>query len=184
MATVLDLQIRTGNDDTFQVEVFERGNSQSLASSTFEYDLSFMTDFEISRLDAEPKGPYERLERRKAFGSKLYQKLFTSGIEKTWQEYKEKSDFLVLCIRIAPEAEKLEVLPWETLYDSTEFIAAGARTGMTRLPLDISPQKDLPPLPMPIQMLALLSCPLDLKESERLAIEKEQEILLRAHQPI
>jgi tetratricopeptide (TPR) repeat protein/CHAT domain-containing protein len=180
MASVLDLLIHPGKENTFPVEVFERGNSQSLASSIFEYDLSFMTDFEISRLDAEPKGPYERLERRKVFGSKLYQKLFTSEIEKTWQEYKEKSDFLVLCIRIAPEAEKLEILPWETLYDNEEFIAAGARTGMTRLPLDISPQKDLPPLPLPIQMLALLSSPLDLKESERLAIEKEQEILLRA----
>ncbi|MGD2087531.1 MAG: tetratricopeptide repeat protein [Candidatus Aminicenantes bacterium] len=180
MATVLDFQIHPGKDNKFPVEVFERGNSQSLASSTFGYDLSFMTDFEISRLDAKPKTQYERFERRKVFGSKLYQKLFTTEIEKTWQEYKEKSDFLVLCLRIAPEAEKLEILPWETIYDSEEFIAAGARTGMTRLPLDISPQKDLPPLPMPIQMLALLSCPLDLKESERLAIEKEQEILLRA----
>lgn len=165
MPTVLDLLMHPGKDNNFPVEVFERGNSQSLVSSTFEYDLSFMTDFEISRLDAKPKTQYERLERRKAFGSKLYQKLFTSEIEKTWQEYKEKSDFLVLYLRIAPEAEKSEVLPWETLYDSTEFIAAGARTGMTRLPLDISPQKDLSPLPMPIQMLALLSSPLDLKES-------------------
>jgi tetratricopeptide (TPR) repeat protein/CHAT domain-containing protein len=180
MATVLDFQIRPGKDNTFPVEVFERDNSQPLVSSTFEYDLSFMTDFELSHLDDKPKTQYERLERRKSFGSKLYQKLFTSDIEKTWQEYKEKSDFLVLCLRIAPEAEKLEVLPWETLYDSEEFIAAGARTGMTRLPLDISPQKDLPPLPMPIQMLALLSSPLDLKAPERLAIEKEQEILLRA----
>jgi len=182
MPTVLDFQIRPGKDNRYPVEVFERDGSQPLAGTTFEYDLSFMTDFELSRLDNAPKNPYEHIERRKAFGNKLYRKLFTPDIEKTWQEYKEKSDFLVLCIRIAPGpgAGKLEILPWETLYDGTEFIAAGARTGLTRLPLDISPQNDLPPLALPLQMLALLSSPLDLKESERLAIEKEQEILLRA----
>ena len=29
-----------------------------------------------------------------------------------------------------------------------EFLSAGALTGITRLPLDISPQKDLPDLPL------------------------------------
>ncbi|UCH97581.1 MAG: CHAT domain-containing protein, partial [Candidatus Aminicenantes bacterium] len=180
MPDVLDMHIRPGKNNTFSVELYERDHTQPLARAGFDYDLSFMTDFEISSLDSKPKTPYERLERRRAFGNKLYRKLFTPEIEKTWQKYKEKSDFQVLCLRIAPEAEKLEVLPWETLYDSEEFIAAGARTGMTRLPLDILRQKDLPPLPRPIHMLALLSCPLDLKDSERLAIEKEQEILLQA----
>lgn len=61
-----------------------------------------------------------------------------------------------------------------------EEVAAGAMTGLTRLPLDIQPQEDLSPLSLPINLLALLSSPLDLEDHERLAIEQEQEILLRA----
>jgi len=180
MPTILDFHIQPDKENTFRINVFERDNSQPLAASTFDYDLSFMTDFEISRLDAPPKNPYKSLENRKSFGAKLYKKLFSPEIKETWQKYKDSGDFLMLCLRIAPEAEKLEILPWETLYDSREFIAAGASTGLFRLPLDIPPQKDLPPLPLPLQMLALIASPLDLEESERLAIEKEQEILLRA----
>ena len=77
MPTVLDFQIRPGKDNKFPVEVFERDSTQPLAGSIFEYDLSFMTDFELSRLDNAPKNPYEHIERRKAFGNKLYRKLFT-----------------------------------------------------------------------------------------------------------
>jgi tetratricopeptide (TPR) repeat protein len=180
MMNTLDFQVSVGKDEDFLVEVYERGNSELLASSTFGYDVSFMTDFEVSRLDIGSEKPYERMQRLKAFGGKLFRKLFVPDIEKIWRQYKETGDFLVLCLRIAPEAERLEVLPWETLYDGSEFLAAGAVTGLTRLPLDIEPQADLPPLPLPLQMLALMSSPLDLGEGERLAIEEEQEILLRA----
>jgi len=83
-------------------------------------------------------------------------------------------------LRLAPQAAGLEALPWETLYDGDEFIAAGARTSPSRLPLDVQIQDDLPALPSPLKMLALMSGPLDLKENERLQIEKEQEILLQA----
>jgi tetratricopeptide (TPR) repeat protein/CHAT domain-containing protein len=180
MPTTLDFHIRPGKENGFQLEVFERGNSQPLANSAFGYDLSYMTDFEISRLDTVRKDPSERLERLTAFGGKLYKTLFASEIEKIWKDYKEKSDFLTLCIRIAKEADALELLPWETLYDGEEFLAAGAKTSLTRLPLDIPLQKELPELPLPLKMLALMSSPLDLNEHERLAIEQEQEILLRA----
>ncbi|MBM3237703.1 tetratricopeptide repeat protein [Candidatus Poribacteria bacterium] len=180
MPTTLDLHIRPGKENGFQLEVFERGNSQPLANLVFGYDLSYMTEFEISRLDTVRKDPYERLERLTAFGGKLYKTLFAPEIEKIWKDYKEKSDFLTLCIRIAREADGLEILPWETLYDGEEFLAAGAKTSLTRLPLDIHPQEELPELPLPLKMLALMSSPLDLNEHERLAIEQEQEILLRA----
>ncbi len=164
----------------FRGQLFERGNTRALEGIDFDYDLSFMTDFEISRLHNMNDGPWMMLERLKTFGQKLYHRLFPPGIEKLWREYKMAGEFLVLCIRTASGAGALEMLPWECLYDGDEFIAAGANTGMTRLPLEIPLQKDPPPVVLPIRMLALLSSPVDLKESERLLMEKEQEILQRA----
>jgi hypothetical protein len=101
-------------------------------------------------------------------------------VQQIWQQYKDRTDFLTLCLRIAPKAAGLEALPWETLFDGEEFLAAGAKTGMSRLPLDIPPQADLPSLPPPLKMLAFISSPLDLSDDERLQIEREQEIWLQA----
>lgn len=180
MLNILEFQIEPEKKNNYRLVVLDRGGSQPLAKSSFEYDLSFMTDFEIRQLAPSDKDPQGRLERLKAFGSKLHDKLFSPEIQKIWQEYKKKSDFLVLCVRIDPEASGLESLPWETLYDGEEFIAAGGKTGLSRLPLDVEIQDDLPPIPLPIRMLSLISSPLDLEETKRLAIEREQEILLQA----
>lgn len=139
-----------------------------------------MTQFEINRLECDPKDPAGRFERLKTLGSKLFHNVFTPDIQKIWKGFKEKCDFLILCIRIAPEAGGLEILPWETLHDGEEFLSAGAKTGVCRLPLDIALQNELPAVPSPLKMFALMSSPLDLTENERLAIEREQEILLQA----
>lgn len=50
-------------------------------------------------------------------------------------------------------------MPWETLFEGAEFIAAGAKTGMSRLPLDIAPQPSCAPITPRLKMLALLACP-------------------------
>lgn len=163
----------------FTLEVFQRGSSQPLANTSFEYDVSFLTAYDVSNLDSGKVEPGIRFEKLKSFGSVLYNRLFTKEIGDVWRNFKEKEDFVTLCIRISREVERLELLPWETLYDGREFIAAGACTGLTRLPLDISIKTDLPALSYPLKMLALLSSPLDLEDDERLNLEKEQEILLR-----
>ncbi|MFC1544916.1 tetratricopeptide repeat protein [Gemmatimonadota bacterium] len=72
------------------------------------------------------------------------------------------------------------MLPWETLFDGEEFLAAGAKTSLSRLPLDIDPIADLPAVPAPVKMLVLVSSPLDLGENERLDMEQEQQIILQA----
>ena len=164
----------------FSLEIFERGNTQPLTKTSFDYDISYMTQFDINRFEAEISKPHERFNHLKDFGTNLYDKVFTTEVKQIWQNYKKKSDFLVLCLRISPEASGLEVLPWETIYDGDEFLAAGAKTGVSRLPLDVPIQDDLPPVPSPLKMLALISSPLDLQENERLLIEREQEILLQA----
>jgi hypothetical protein len=182
MPTILNFHIKPKAKNQFTLEIFERDKAQPLAKTIFDYDLSFLTNYEISQLDFDTKDPAARLERIKKFGDKLYPKLFSPEIEKIWQRYKETSDFLILCLRIAPDKATvgLEAIPWETLYDGDEFLAAGAKTGVSRLPLDIAPQDDCEPISPPLKMLAFLASPLDLKEAERLQIEREQEILLRA----
>ena len=180
MPTILEFQIRPKESDAFTLEIFERGRNLPLAHAAFDYPLSYMTEYEIGQLDFDAKDPQARLERLRAFGGKLYEKLFSADVQKVWQSYKTKSDFLILCLRVAPEASGLEALPWETLFDGEEFLAAGAKTGLSRLPLDIPPQDDLPPIPPPLKMLAFISSPLDLAETERLQMEREQELLLQA----
>lgn len=97
-----------------------------------------------------------------------------------WDEYKQRGEFLILCLRIAEEASRLEVLPWEALHDGAEFIAAGAKTTMTRLPLDVLPQSLLQPIAPPMKLFGLFASSLDLQDHERLNTEREKEILLEA----
>lgn len=101
-------------------------------------------------------------------------------VEQVWREYKQRSEFLILCLRFAEGAMKLEVLPWETLHDGAEFIAAGAKTTLTRLPLNVAPPSELPPIPRPLRLFGFFASPLDLQDHERLNAEREQEILLEA----
>lgn len=180
MPTILEFHIQPETSERYRLEIFLRGNTQPLGHAAFAYPLSFMTPFEMGRLDVDPKDPEGRFQRLQDYGHTLYQKLFTPEIQTLWQRHKRATDFLTLCLRIAPEAAGLEALPWETLYDGEEFLAAGAKTGMSRLPRDIAPQENLPSLALPLKMLALFSGPLDLHEHERLQMEREQELLLQA----
>ncbi|MEK9139064.1 MAG: CHAT domain-containing protein, partial [Bacteroidota bacterium] len=180
MPTILDFNIKADHQKGYSLQVTERGKPEPLAESSFSYDVSFLKEFEIRQLDADPKDPQGRLERLRKFGANLFNTVFTKDILTVWQAYKKKQDFLILCVRIDPDADELEIVPWETLYDGEEFISAGVKTGMARLPLDIPPEDTLPAVPLPIKMLAFISSPLDLREGERLQIEREQEILLQA----
>ena len=181
VASIVEFHIKAkaGARNAFTLEVFQRGGSQPLANTSFDYDLSFLTEYDVSNLDSGNVEPGIRFEKLKRFGMNLYDRLFTKEIGDLWGKFKGSGEFVTLCIRISREAERLELLPWETLHDGREFIAAGSCTGLTRLPLDIDIKRDLPALSYPLKMLALLSSPLDLGDHERLAIEKEQEILLR-----
>ena len=181
MPVIIDFHLRPHDKKgSYSLQIFQRGSSQPLHQAIFDYDLSYITQFEINRLEPDEKDPSARLDRIRDFGGKLYKKLFTPDVQKLWAGFIRKADFLVLCLRIDPQASELETLPWETLHNGDEFLAAGATTGISRLPLDITIQDNLPPLPIPVKMLALLSSPLDLKDNERLNIEREQEILLQA----
>jgi len=122
MMMILDFQIQSTAPERYRLDVFARGQSPPLATAEFDYPLSFLTGFELNRLDFDNKDPVGRFERLQTFGHALYQKLFTADIQRLWQTHKDRSDFLVLCLRIAPEAAGLEALPWEALFDGVEFL--------------------------------------------------------------
>lgn len=180
MATILDFRIRPQSGNTYLLEVFERNRPELLASATFDYELDYLTGFRLDTLEADGKDHYARFERLQAFGQALYRKIFTGEVQKVWRSYKESGSFLILCLRIHPDAAGLEALPWETLFDGESFLAADVNGAVTRLPLDIDIPAALPPIPRPLRMLAFVSSPLDLPDLSRLRIEDEQEILLRA----
>ncbi len=179
MLTILEFHLQPDTRDSFNITVYERGSSQPLASSQFSFPLSdWMTKHDIARLEFNPRDTHERLDELRKFGGKLYQLLFTPAIQQVWQEHRDRSNWVTLCLRIDDAAKELEALPWETLHDGTEFIAAGMKTTVTRLPLGIVPLRDLPAILSPLRMLALVSSPPNLPDTMRLNVEAEQEIIL------
>lgn len=180
MPTILDFQIQPLSAESYSLTVCERGSAQPLATATFSHRVDFLTDFSVDRLNASTKDAAERFDELQKLGRELYQKLFLPAVAQVWREYKQRSEFLILCLRFAEGAAKLEVLPWETLHDGAEFIAAGAKTTLTRLPLDIAPPSELPLIPRPLKLFGFFASPLDLLDHERLKAEREQEILLEA----
>ena len=61
MPAILDFHIQPGEKSRYSLQVFERGNSQPLVQTSFDYDLSYVTQFEINRLEPDPKDPHGRL---------------------------------------------------------------------------------------------------------------------------
>ena len=173
----LDLHLLKSNGH-FQIELYNRGNSESLATAIIDLPPQFFSG--LRQLDFDVRDPAQRFSRLRDFGFKLYQQLFQPEIERVWSEHKRASEFAVLCIRIAPNAEELEAIPWETLFDGEDFIAAGTKSTISRLPTNVSPQTEPSPVPLPIKILALVSSPLNLPDGSRLQVEREQEILLEA----
>ncbi len=180
MAIIVEFHVERADKNRYELSVYRRGDSTPLARSSFECDLSSMTPFELRRLEPHEKDAHGRLQRLAEFGRALHGKLFSPEVQEVWRQHHKESDFLVLCLRIVPEAEGLEALPWETLHDGEGFIAAGSKTGLSWLPLDVALHDELPAVPAPLRMLALISNPLDLAETERLQVEREQEILVQA----
>lgn len=141
----LDFQFRK-QQEGFQLDVYPRDSSQPLATAGFNFPRSFLNGTELKQLDFDTRDPAARVERLREFGRRLYQQIFTPEVERIWSGYKQNNDFSVLCIRIDREANELEAIAWETLFDGEEFIAAGTKTTISRLPLDVQPPRRLSPI--------------------------------------
>jgi CHAT domain-containing protein len=70
-------------------------------------------------------------------------------------------------------------LPWEFLFDGTNFLSAYPRLTMSRA-LDGAPVKKRNPIEGKIRILVVVSSPLDLKEHQRLRFEEEQLFIYQA----
>ena len=176
---ILDFHF-TKASELYQLNVFKHDSAQPLGSATLSIPPVYTSTFDLGLLDLDAKDPAGRVDRIATYGRRLYQKVFTTEIARVWSEHKKASELAVLCIRIAPEASELEAIPWETLFDGEEFLAAGARSTISRLPLDVQRLNAPPAVPTPLRLLVLISSPLDLPEESRLQMEREQEILLEA----
>jgi hypothetical protein len=148
----LDFHFRKQNE-SFQLDVYTRDSSQPLATAGFTLPRSFLNGTELKQLDFDTRDPVGRVERLREFGSRLYQKIFTPEVERVWSEHTQNNEFSVLCIRIMSDANELEAVAWEAIFDGEEFIAAGTKTTISRLPLDIHLQAAPPAVPLPLKML-------------------------------
>ena len=183
MNEIIDFEIRksNGGNGRYDLSVVRRAEKSPLATGSFDLEVSSLTKFAVGELEQDGRDPHRRMERFENMGGRLYGLLFSEEIREVWESFKREADFLSLCLRISPDAaEELEMLPWEALYDGERFLAAGADTGVFRLPLNTEPVSELSPVPLPLEVLAFISSPLDLAEHERLQMEREQEILLQA----
>jgi tetratricopeptide (TPR) repeat protein len=176
---ILDFHISKASE-LYRLEVFKRDGTELLASTEVSFPSAFTSPFDLGQLEFDGRDPAARVARLTAFGSRLYQKVFTTEVARVWLQHKQGSAFAALCIRLASDASELEAIPWETLFDGEEFLAAGARSTISRLPLGVKLLDEQPPVPAPLRLLALVSSPLDLPDISRLQMEREQEILLEA----
>ena len=78
MLTILDFQITRTAQENYHLDVYERGQLQPLAAAAMEYRLDFMAGFGLERLDYDRRNPHGRLELLRAYGMRLYEKLFAS----------------------------------------------------------------------------------------------------------
>ncbi|NUO80608.1 hypothetical protein HUU05_11060 [candidate division KSB1 bacterium] len=96
MPATLEFHLQPETNERYRLEVFEAGKTQSLAQSHFEYPLSIIMPFEMSRLHVDAKNPDARLQRLREYGHKLFQKLFTLEMQTLWQRHKRATDSLSL----------------------------------------------------------------------------------------
>src|SRR6185503_9964274 len=150
---ILDFQISKASE-LYRLEVCKRDSPNMLTSADIDFPGGFASPFDLGQLEFDARDPAARVTRLTAFGSRLYQKVFTVEVARVWLEHKQASEFAVLCIRLAPDASELEAIPWETLFDGEEFLAADAKSTISRLPLDVEPLGEQTPVPAPLRMLA------------------------------
>lgn len=181
--SILDFVIGRGIKQSYSVEVFRRGESKVLASSSFHFAVSLMADFVIDRVDFDPTDPVGRLARIKALGLRLYTKLFGTEVLRAWQEERQKSNFVNISLSFSAEAAALQGLPWEALYDGSVFISVGLGTGLSRRPNRFSSSSRTDRPRPPLRMIVFASSPLDLTDDERLQVELEQDAIRRAVRP-
>ena len=98
MSTILDFQIQPLSAESYSLTVCERGSAQPLAQSIFQLRVDFLTDFSVDRLNAATQDAAERFDELQKKGRELYQELFKPAVAQVWHDYKQRREFLILCL--------------------------------------------------------------------------------------
>jgi hypothetical protein len=57
------IKAKAGALNAFTLEIFQRGGSQPLGNTSFDYNLSFLTEYDVSNLDSGNVAPGIRFEK-------------------------------------------------------------------------------------------------------------------------
>ncbi len=115
----------------------------------------------------------------KDFGGDLYNTVFGGEISGYFKSLIQQKKDIRLRLVFSPEDGELLRLPWEFIYDGSNFLSGYERVTLTRS-LDGLPSDGKGAIKEKLRMLAVISSPLDLKDHERLQVEQEQMLIMEA----
>jgi len=171
-----------GEPGRYTVRISENGTVLREAEFSLRFDtpelVRFIVAFESGEMDFTEALLTE-------IGGMLYQKLFVEGDGDVLAERRRKAEStgesMTLFLTIA--SPKLSGLPWEMMHDGRDFLSIFTNTSIVRR-TDKTEERILPLLQPPLNVLAVISNPIDLPESNRLDIEEEEHCIQRAFDPL
>ena len=163
--------------NSFSVTAHHDG--KKAAHNKFEFPISPVT-VAVDLANINPGSAVETRALIERIGAQLGETLFAGPILKSFQNAKQDNQPLTVRLRFDKSASALTLLPWEFLRYGDTYLAAANDYRLYRMPLGISEEPNLHPMPEKVRMLVVISSPLDLEENQRLMVEQEKEVLLRA----
>ena len=164
-------------ENSFSVTAHHDG--KQVAHKQFEFPIS-PVNVAVDLANIKPGSSAETRALIERIGGQLGEALFTGPILESFQEAKQDNQPLTVRLRFDESSSALTLLPWEFLRYNDTYLAASHNYRLYRTPLGISEKPNLHPMPKKVRMLVVISSPLDLEEHERLMMEQEKEVLLRA----
>ncbi|MCH8286408.1 CHAT domain-containing protein, partial [candidate division KSB1 bacterium] len=167
---------QTSKADTFKASVKD-DKKVVLAENTFSYRIDPLI---LSQLeDSVGKNIPKNAELIKNFGSGLFNTVFDGQVLGVYNSALRKAGLLRVKLYFKKDNPGLLRIPWEFLFDGTNFLSAYAGITLSRV-IEGIPSKQREKITGKIKILAVISSPLDLKDNERLQVEREQMLILQA----
>ena len=129
-----DLLIRSSSMNLFSVSLVAE-NGKKVAEGVFQHFES-LKDMPAALGKARTSDPADvpnMYDKLKDFGERLYEALIAGKIGREVGRLKDVGGQVALRFRIEPH--ELQQVPWESLYDGSEFVAASRNVVISRIPL-------------------------------------------------
>ena len=167
---------KTSAKDTF-VATVKDDKRNVLASNKFQYHTD---TYILSKLeDSVGRKIAQNSKLIREFGSELFKAVFASEVLGYYKSLSKKAKQIRLKLFFKKQEPELLRLPWEFMFDGTNFLSAYPRISISRV-LEGIPSRDRGKIQGKIKILAVISSPLDLKDYQRLQIEREKVLILQA----